>query len=344
MNIRAFSRSASHAGFGLCLGALVLACGSGEKTAGPTPPLVKVIKTSESGADALELRGSVAPQGRSNLGFKLSGVISSIRVRDGERVRAGQVLAVLNEVDALAQVRTARAALDRARREAEQAERLVQEGILPRNQRDDSRNQLESCEALWRQAQDSLGRTRLTSPIAGTVFRRLAEPGETVAAGTPVLVVDTTNQLVVKTGVGERDLKRLAVGQEAELIPEDGGKPFPGIVKHLGASPNASDGLYLVELAPSRADLQPGSLLKIRLSCPGSGGMRVPFSALVHRQEQDSVFVVNGDGKAVQARPVRVVKADGSVVVIAQGLRLGERVVAEGAFYLEDGQAVRILE
>lgn len=342
MDIRALSRSASHTGLGLCLGALVLACGSGAETPGPLPPLVKVIKTSESGADALELRGSVAPQGRANLGFKQSGVIASIRVRDGERVRAGQVLAVLDEVDASAQVRTAKAVLDRARREAEQAERLAQEGILPRNQRDDARNQLESCEALWRQAQDGLSRTRLASPVAGTVFQRLAEPGETVAAGTPVLVVDTTDQLVVKTGVCERDLKRLTVGQEAELLPEDGGKPFPGTVQRLGASPNAADGLYLVEVVPSRRDLRSGSLLTIRFACPGSGGINIPFSALVRRQEQDSVFVV--DGKAVRERPVRVAKADGSVVVIAQGLRSDERVVAEGAFFLEDGQAVRILE
>lgn len=178
--------------------------------------------------------------------------------------------------------------------------------------------------------------------MAGTIFQRLAEPGETVAAGTPVLVVDTTDQLVVRTGVGERDLKRLTVGQGAELLPEDGGKPFPGTVKQLGASPNAADGLYLVELVPSRTDLQPGSLLKVRFACPGSGGISIPFSALVRRQEQDSVFVVSG--KVVQARPVRVAKADGSVVVIAQGLAAGERVVAEGAFFLEDGQAVRILE
>lgn len=342
MDIRTRSRSALHAGLGLCLGALLLACGSSPEAPGPLPPLVKVVKVSESGADAVELRGSVAPQGRLHLGFKLPGVIASIRVRDGERVRAGQVLAVLDEVDASAQVRTAKAALDRARREAEQAERLTQEGILPRNQRDDTRNQLESCEALWRQAQDGLTRTRLTSSMAGTVFQRLAEPGETVAAGTPVLVVDTTDRPVVKTGVCERDLKRLALGQGAELIPEDGGKPFPGTVKQLGASPNTADGLYLVELAPSRTDLQPGSLMAIRFSCPGSGGMRIPFSALVRRQEQDSVFVVSG--KAVQARPVRVAKADGSIVVIAQGLKAGERVVAEGAFFLEDGQAVRILE
>jgi RND family efflux transporter MFP subunit len=327
---------------GLCL--LLAACGSRSETPGPTLPLVKVIEPSGGGAEVLELRGSVAPRGRMKLGFKLAGVIASIRVREGEWVQAGQILAVLDGVDASAQASTARAALDRARREAEQAERLAQEGILPRNQRDDARNQLEICEAIWRQAQDGMTRIRLTSPVSGTVFQRLAEPGETISAGTPVLEVDTTDQLVVRTGVCERDLKRLAVGQEVELIPEDGAAPFPGSVKHLGGSPNASDGLYLVEIAPSRRDLRSGSLLRIRLSCPGDKGLRIPYAALIRRMERDCVFVLNADGKRVLIRPVRVAKADGRSVLVEQGLKAGERVVAEGAFFLEDGQAVRILE
>ncbi len=335
----------------LISGMLAVACGGNKpEMIGPLPPMVKTVSVDGSAGNVLELRGNVAPQGRLRLGFKMPGIVASMRVREGDQVRAGQLLAVLDDADAQAQSRSAKAEFERAKRDAERSELLVREGALPMNQRDDSRNQLESSEAQWKQAQDGMCRTRLLAPISGTVFQRLAEPGETAAPGTPVLVLDTTNQLVVKAGVTERDLRRLKVGQRVQLIPENAVKPFPGIVKSLGASPNASDGLYPVEVAPDGptvAGLQSGSLLKIRVEgAKRSEGIRVPFPALVHRQDGDFVFVVqkSGQDETVKARPVVVAKADGIGVMIERGLAAGERVIAEGAFFLLDGQTVRVLE
>jgi len=334
-------------GAAIAISVAMLACGKATPTELVQAPLVQVYLVESSGRQVLELRGSVASEGRLRLGFKASGVLGPLRVREGDTVHAGQVLAFLDEVDARSQFQSATAFLARVRREAERAERLAREGVIPSNDREDARNQLEAAEAQWRLAQDGLQRTRLVAPVPGTIFQRLAEPGEAVGSGTPVLVLDTTNQLVIRSGVTERELPRLRVGQEATLQLEDGTTPFRGIVRSLSAAPSAADGLYTVEILPDQKALHPGTLLRIRFESIGDHGVfRIPLPALVHRQGQDYVFVINVEapGFAVQARPVDVAKLDGLEVVVRKGLNAGERIVAEGAFFLQDAQSVRILE
>ncbi|MBI1752222.1 MAG: efflux RND transporter periplasmic adaptor subunit [Acidobacteria bacterium] len=327
--------------------AACLACGKTSPIEPARPPLVRVCAAEDGSGQGLELRGVVASEGRLRLGFKASGIIAAISVREGQAVLAGKLLAVLDGLDARSGVQTAKAELDRVRREAERAERLVAEGVLPSKERSDARNALESAEARWCQAQDALARTRLAAPVAGTIFQRLAEPGETVATGTPILELDTTGRPVIRTGATERELSQLQVGQQALLLPEDGAPPFKGRVRGLGAAPAATDGLYSLTIVPGRTDLRPGTLLKVRFEgAKGSSGVRIPFSARVHRQGRDLAFVLEGTAPSfnVKARPVEVAKINGTTIELRSGLKAGERLVAEGAHFLEDGQAVRILE
>lgn len=330
--------------FGLL--AACLACGKTSPVEPARPPLVRVCAAEDGSGQSLELRGIVASEGRLRLGFKASGIIAAIPVREGQAVLAGQLLAALDGLDARSSLRTAKAELDRVRREAERAERLVAEGVLPSKDRADARNALETAEARWCQAQDALTRTRLAAPMAGTLFQRLAEPGETVAAGTPVLELDTTDRPVIRTGVTERELGQLRVGQPAILLPEDGAVPFRGRVRSLGAAPAAADGLYSLTILPDRTDLRPGALLKVRFEGLRGSGVRIPFSARVHRQGRDITFVLEGAAPPfkVRARPVEVAKIHGTAIELRSGLKAGERLVSEGAHFLEDGQTVRPLE
>lgn len=334
-------------GVALALLVAMIACGNATPPERSQAPLVQAHRVEDSTRQVMELRGSVVSEGRLRLGFKASGVLGALHVREGDTVRAGQVLAVLDEIDARSQLQGSAASLARVRREAERAERLALEGVIPANDRADARNQLEAAEAQWRLAQDGLQRTRLVAPVSGTIFQRLAEPGEAIGSGTPVLVLDTTKQLVIRSGVTERERPRLRVGQEASLQLEDGTPPFGGVVRSLSAAPSAVDGLFTVEILPERNALLPGTLLRIRFEgLGGPGTLRVPFPALVHRQGQDFVFVISEGSSDVQvhARPVEVAKMDGLEVVIGQGLKAGERIAAAGAFFLQDGQSVRVLE
>ena len=113
----------------------------------------------------------------------------------------------------------------------------------------------------------------------------------------------------------------------------------------LATTPNASDGLY-ADRGDARGvavDLRPGALVRIRFAAPSDAtALRIPLEALVHRQDRDFVFVL--DGGTVRQVPVEVDEAEGREIVVRSGLRGGERIVAEGAYFLQDGQSVRTLE
>jgi RND family efflux transporter MFP subunit len=318
---------------------------------GPVPPpLVRTLTLSSSAGAALELRGSVAAAHRVLLGFKQGGLIAALSVEPGQRVVRGQILGRLDPTDTLATVQAAQAACDKARRDLERAERLVQIGAIAVKMRDDARTELEAADADLIRARDALARTQLRAPENGTVFARLAEPGETVGPGTPVLVIDSTWQLVIRAGATEQELAQLKTGQSVVLLLADN-PSAGGCITSLAATPNPEDGLYTVEVTPAAAPpltLLPGALVRLQFAHNPTtrAAIRIPLDALVHRRDQDFVFVLQtpASGPVVRLRPIMVAHVSGTEVVVQEGLSSTERIVAEGAYFLQDNQAVRVLE
>ncbi len=327
------------------LAAPFVSCRGREAARTPPAPLVKLVELTSRPGEPLELRGSVTSRSRIRLGFKLPGVLAEMAVKDGERVRKGQLLARLDDVDARSQWRMAVARRDKARRDAERATRLSQEGAMATSARDDAVSQLEAADAQVAQAEDALARTRLLAPAGGTVFARLAEPGEAVGAGLPVLVLDTTAAVVVKSAATERELRTLRLGQHVTLAAEDRESGLAGRVTSLATTPSAADGLYAVEVTPLVSQpLRPGTLVRMTFEAAGRDPrLRIPLEALVHRQDRDFVFLIEG-GTRVRQVPIEVDEAEGREVVVRSGLTGGEKIVAEGAYFLENGQSVRTFE
>ncbi len=324
---------------------LTLACGSKRASAPPPPPAVKSTVVAPAADAPLLLRGTIAADSRLRLGFKTGGILAAVLVKEGDRVARGQVLARLDPTEAEAQLRAATAQREKAKRDYARADRLATEGALAASARDDARTALEAAEAALAVAREALARTTLASPAAGTVFQRVAEPGESIQSGNPVLLVDETASLTVKVGVTDRDLRRIRAGQEARLLPEDGSASVGGRVSSVAPTPDPADGLYAVEVRPEGAPRgwQPGVLIGVRFDGAASDPtLRVPLEALVHRQDRDWVFVVS-EGRARLA-PVELGRSEGREAVVRQGLKGGERVVTEGAYFLQDGQAVRVLD
>jgi RND family efflux transporter MFP subunit len=314
-----------------------------------TPPLVRAHRVAAASDATLELAGTFTAAQRVRLGFKQGGLIASIDVGQGDRVARGQVVARLDDADARAAVRAAQAARDKAQRDADRAARLAAQGALPSSVRDDAQSQLEAADARLSQTRDALERTHLASPVAGAVFLRLAEPGETVGSGTPILVIDSSGHLVARAGATERELALIGPNVPATLILGDGAS-LPGRVTSRAATPNSDDGLYAVEVtpkAPARAAILAGAPVTLRVSgTQPVDALRIPLDALVHRSDRDFVFVLEASGAGVVARlrPITVGRVEGTTVAARGGLVAGERIVAEGAYFLQDGQAVRVLE
>jgi RND family efflux transporter MFP subunit len=330
---------------GLLPAGLFVACGPKPAPPPPPPPSVQTMLVAPATDAPLQLRGTIAAQSRLRLGFKTGGILAAVLVQEGDRVARGQVLARLDPAEAQAQLRAALAHREKAKRDWARADRLATEGALAASARDDAKTALEAAEASLAVGQEALARMTLAAPAAGTVFQRLAEPGESIGAGNPVLLVDETGSLTVKVGVTDRDLRRLRMGQEAQLLPEDGSPAVKGRITSLAPTPDPADGLYAAELRPAAPvrGWQPGSLIGVRFDgAIQDPALRVPLEALVHRQDRDWVFLVQ-EGR-VKLVPVVAGRSEGRGIVVKQGLKGGERVVTEGAYFLQDGQPVRVVD
>lgn len=313
-------------------------------------PLVRVFSTHPSSDEILELRGSIEPAHRVRLGFKQGGLISEILVNAGQHISRGQVVGRLDQVDAKALVKSAQAAYDKAQRDFERAERLLDSGVTTVKSRDDARAQLDACEAALTQAREALSRTQLFSPVDGTVYARLAEPGETIGPGTPVLAIDGTRNLIVRAGATEKELSKLIFGQTGVLMMPDDTR-MEGKITSLAKMPNPEDGLYAVEITPNSSlspNFVPGTLLRMQFTInrEEAGMIRIPLEALVHRRDQDFVFVIQSESAnhVVNLTPITIAQISGKDVILRTGLSGTERIVAEGAYFLQDKQSVRILE
>jgi membrane fusion protein (multidrug efflux system) len=327
-------------------------CHHAESVALPPTPAILTIAVQAQPEPALSRRGAVTTGARLRLGFNQPGVLASVNVKTGDVIRKGQLLAQLKDGGASASLQAAQANRARAQRDFGTARMLAGSGSLPVQQRDDAQSLLQVANANTSLAAELLADRRLLSPITGSVLQRLAEPGEAVAPGMPVLVVDDAYRLVVKVGVNERELPRVTPGQPAKLAVDGDPNPAPAVVSSVAPAP-LGDGLYTVEVTPTDDHIRAfraGTLLTVSFEeLATAASIRIPLDALVYRQGKTWVFVVvpatgPSSDATVQIREVVLDRTHSKDVGVKSGLALGERIVREGADFLQDGQAVRVLD
>jgi RND family efflux transporter MFP subunit len=313
------------------------------------PPLVSISQVQVRPEPPLARRGAVSTGARLRLGFNTAGVVAKITVKTGDVVHEGQTLARLKDGGASASLRIAEANRSRAARDFGAANKLAETGSVPELARKDAHSSLQVASANASLAAETMSDRRIVSPISGTVLQRLAEAGEVVGPGAPVLVIDDTDRLVVKVGVNERELARVKINQSAKLVLDGkgGAASMPAVVTSIGPAP-LEDGLYPVEVSPTSAtNLHQGTLLTVEFDEPArKPAMVVPLDALVHRDQKTWAFVLAPSPKETRAkiREVALGHVEGKDVVVLSGLNDGERIIREGAYFLRDGQVVRLLD
>jgi len=291
--------------------------------------------------------GVVAAKNEWDLAFKVGGVLSAVRVDEGAPVRAGQVVAELDTTELLAGVSQAREGLAKARRDAERATLLAAAEVAPRVAAEDARTGVALAEAALAAAEFNLRHARLVAPDDGWVDRRMAEPGEVVAPGRPVLHLSGKRRgFVVRVAVAERDVLELVRGAPATVtLDARPGVALPGRVTEIGHAASRGTGTWQLEIAvdPGRAGvpLLAGLTAKVQIprSVPAAGA--VPLAAVVAGDGATGAVFAVEDGRARRV-PVSIAFLDGDRAVLAAGVEHLEAVVTDGASRLSNGARVRV--
>lgn len=336
------------------------ACGERTPTDPRTEaPLVRAAIVEGAAPASRSFTGTVAARVQSDLGFRVSGKVLVRLVDVGQTVKRGQPLMRLDPIDlklaAAAQEQAVAAARARAQQMADDEARyrdLRGTGAISASAYDQvkaaadaAKAHLSAAEAQADVARNASRYTELVAEGDGVVMETLAEPGQVVSAGQPVVRLARAGRREAVIQLPET--LRPAVGSvgQATLFGKEG-VSVPARLRQLSDAADrvtrTFEARYVLEGELANAPL--GTTVTVQILDGLSsvqGGLRVPIGALFDAGKGPGVWVINGEPARVSWRPVAVQRLDDEGARVAGQIRQGDRIVALGAHLLREGEQVR---
>ncbi len=334
---------------------LFSSCHQEKRTAGipvqDTIP-VKLIPLQQNGnATTIEATGVFTTDDETLLGFKNGGVISRVFVKEGDPVRKGQVLAAVHTSEVDAKAGQARLGVEKAKRDYERAEKLYRDSVATLEQLQNAKTALAVAQEDLKSVGFNQQYSQIHSPVSGYVLAKLANEGQVVGPGTPVLQVNGANNgtWMLKVGVSDSQWALIKVGDKASIqtdaIPNttlqarvakksEGLDPQSGTFSiHLVLQEKPSGKLASGVFGKSQIEVNPGVT---------HTNWRIPFSALLDGNGSEGYVFVSVDGKTAKKQKVTVASIEKDEVLISAGLEDASALIISGSPYLQDGSPIMV--
>ena len=306
------------------------------------------------------LSGRVAAEDETAVAFRIPGRMIDRPVNVGDRVRRGQVLARLEQMNERNQLLAAQAALNAARaervraRDALQRQRsLIGEGFTTQANLDTAlaafraaEAQVKSAAAQVQMAEDLVGFTVLTAEFDGSVTARGAEPGEVVQGGQMILRIAREGGTDAVFEVPPQVMRVASREFPVEVaLTEDPRVRATGLVREVSPQANPITGTFTVRvgLKDPPPGMLLGSVVSGRMQLAGERLVVIPASALMTSEGNPAIWVVDRATSTVALRSITILRHEPGSVVVGEGLVPGDTVVVAGVQALRPGQKVRLL-
>lgn len=311
-------------------------------------------------AQGLPVSGSLRAVNSALVKARAAGELQALTVREGDTVKAGQLIARVDATEYQARVRQAQQQADSARSQIEIAQRqydnnkaLVDQGFISKSALDTSLNNLQAAQANYKAAAASvdvakktLDDTLLRAPIGGVVSQRLAQPGERVGIDAKVIEIVDLSRLELEASISAADSMDVRVGQQALLQIEGSARPVTAKVARINPSAQAGSRSVLVYLTVENGTgLRQGLFAQGTLATGQASALAVPLAAVRTDKPQPYVQVVE-DGKVVH-RSVQTGargQVGQEVLVAVQGVAAGALVIRGSAGPLREGTPARFTQ
>lgn len=342
-------------------GLLLTACGAPPIPVEDIRPVRTLTVAASPTTASITYAGEIRARHESTLSFRVPGKITQRAVDVGMSVKAGQLLAQLDPKDLLlsesaaqAQVAAAQAQADVAELDYKRVKDLLAKGFISKAEYDRQETQLKAtkaqAEAVVAQAAVQANQTayaRLVADADGVVTAVLAESGQVVAAGQPVVQIARRGEIEVAAAIPEDQVKNLRVGQPVQVaLWTERGQSYAGRIRELSSAADPLARTYAARISV----LQPPPEMKLRMTAsvqfplPGQPDLiHLPSAAMVTQGGKAGVWVVEPQGSTVQFKPVVFAGVEKNDVLVGAGLATGDVVVTAGASYLHAGQKVKLL-
>lgn len=339
---------------GVCVAVLV-ACKQPE-TKEQGPRSVKVKEVIALNVIEKSYSGVITPDQFSDLAFKMSGPLITLKVEEGQRVKKGQLIAEIDPLDYRLQYEAKRSSYLTAKSQMDRAEKLIQKQAISHQDYESTQATYANAKAAYENAANVLEETRLLAPFDGFVQKKYVENYQKIQAGQGIVCLINPNKLLVRFTLPENNMQYLLEKPDIQVEFENyKGRFFKARIKeYVEASLDGSGvpvSLYIddPDFDLDKYKVATGFACRVVLNVSQDQFetcMLVPFTALFADPltKTKNVFVYNETTGKVELRKVKeggLIERD--QIIITEGLKRGDRVVIAGTTRLVDGQQVNVL-
>lgn len=349
---------------------ILAACGAKQQQQqqGP-PPAVPVTVHEVSLSDAVYYDmypGTVTAMNQVELRAQVTGYITGIYFKDGEKVRKGQRLYAIdqqvysaNEQQAIANLQVQETNLLKAQKDADRYHELDKQDAIAKQQVDYADAALEAAKKQVAAAKANVNAVRsnvnfssILAPFDGTIGISQVRMGTSVIAGQTILnVISTDNPMAVDFTVDQSEIYRLSQIQQAKKDPKDStftiafGKevyPHAGTLSVIDRAVDPQTGTIKARLVfpNDKKLLKAGMSTTVRvLNNTSTGAVLIPYKAVTEQLGEFFVYVVGGSSKVTQTK-VQLARAVGANVIVKEGLKEKQVIVVEGVQNLREGSVI----
>ena len=312
-------------------------------TVSPLPPVEVQLETlapSEVPVQ-VELAGSVQAVEHATISARVAGQIVNLPVQLGSKVNKGDLLVKISAAEINARVRQAEIQLAQAQRNLARESKLQEVNASTREKVKTLKEQEQTSEAAYREAQTILGYTEIKAPFAGTVTAKLVEVGDLAVAGAALLKLENGMELEVVIQVPEAQSHALSLASHLPLTVPAAGLTLNAQIREISPTVDPASRTTQIKLTlPAAAELRSGQFARVALVDSRATTLMISSQALKQKGQMQQVFVAE-QGTA-RMRLVRIGAEVGGRTEILSGLQAGDLVVIDASDALHDGQALKV--
>lgn len=315
--------------------------------------LVSALEVKESVFDHyVELQGNVSTRKNIVLNAEFSGILEQVLIKEGQEVKKGQLLAVLDDGGMQAQLAQLQAQKDLAETTFERQRRLWEQKIGSEIQYLTAKTQYESTRNAVAQMENQLAKTRITAPFSGTIDELIADPGSNLAPGMPVIRIVELDEMFVEVEVPEIYLPQIENGTRVEVYFPVLNQVVESEVRQVSNFIKPSNRTFKVEVGVPSLErrVKPNLIARVRINdYSNEKALMIPQSVITENSRGDQYVYLAGtiDGQGnttVDQTIVKVGRTQGDMVEILEGLSPGDAIIGEGARSLLPGQQVTVIK
>ncbi len=350
----------------LLIAGIFLASCSGDNHEGEvkkdTPVNVTIAIAGNQSGSAIHASGQIESRETAVISTRVMGFITSVKVKAGDQVKKGQLLATISNADiqakkaqASAMLAEAEAALKDAQKDYERFAELYKQNSASAKEFENAtlhynsiKARAEAARQMQNEADAMLAYTNLTAPFAGVITQKNIDAGSMANPGMPILMMEQPGNYQVKASVSEADIANVKEGADAQVVVKSTGKVIKGKISEVSPSSQFSGGQYMIKVSiPEHEKAGVYSGMYVNVTIPVTHGAAqenialVPVSSILYKDQLTGLYTIT-DNQTALLRWVKLGKVQGDQVEILSGLRNDEKFILESEGKLYNGAPINI--